>query len=172
MINQIKDILLIFGIMYAIFEYFISRKNKAKTENDLDVIIYDLNENKYLIDIQIGITNKSMVRKYINNIILSVKTLTDQDIQQSIGSKKMLRFTNKIIHKYKDKNIKNNILEEYSRKSKGLDFWVDPNTTEIFSYPVVIESSDKFVQINIEYPMGKSGKKYFTKILNLKEIIK
>lgn len=166
-IGIIKDIILICGVFYGVYEYFLFRKNKAKIEDRLEIKLFDLGKNKYLLDIKIWITNKSSVRKYIKKILLSIKTLSDGDIKKSIEDRRMVKFSNKIIKKYRGKDISNNILEEYPKKIKDLDFWIDSNTSQSFHYPIVIETKDEFAQINIEYPMGKSGNKYLSRILKL-----
>lgn len=165
-----SKVIIILAAMYGTYEFFLFRKSKSVTEDEIDLDVYPTTDDIVLLDIRIRIHNKSRRRMYMKYLLLGINMLRNGDLEQSIKTKKMLRFTDKVIErKNKKQEEQNNILDEFYKKEKDVPFWVDAGITQTFFYPIAVRATSEFIQINCEYWTGRTGNKFFSKVIRLEK---
>ena len=172
LVDILSKIIIILAAFYGVYEYFLFRKSKSITEDSIDLDVFTIEDDKILLNLRIRIHNKSRRRKYLDFLLVGINFLAKGDLENSMRSKKMIHFSDKFITKRENKKLNNNILEQYPRDKENIKFWIDAGTVQIFNYPIAIQAKSEFIQINCEYSTGRTGNKYFSKIIRLESFNK
>lgn len=152
LLEFIQTAAIIIGGLYALYEYRRFRRYSPKIQFEVDFDLYPIDDKSgnYLLNIELIVKNLGLVRKYFPKIMVSVKTLSAEDVEAAQNTHKRLRFGRELV-------------QWHNMVYKPEDpWWVDSGVTQVFPYPVVINEPGDFIQVNakIYYYKYKKEEEY------------
>jgi hypothetical protein len=140
LLSGIQTAAIIIGGLYTFLEYRRFRRYSPKIQFEIDFDLYPLAKSgSHLLNIEITATNRGQVRNYFPTILVGVKALNQEDLENALQTQKRLKFRRVLVEKH---NITPDPKDPW---------WVDSGVTQVFPCPVVIQDPGDFVQVNAEF---------------------
>ena len=136
--NELKDILQILipsiGGVWFFYIYFKEGLHRPKMEFDISSKVIGQSESERIVEFQISSSNIGKVKVTFPELKLRIRGIRDSDALTYLGNTHRLVFPLKIFEE--------NIIPE-----KYLYYYVEPGTTQIFSYTTKIDLEIKYVMV-------------------------